>query len=465
MSDTFTSSGYSIDSAKIFPFGESPTGRPDAGFWDISQQIISLSFTQSIDNVSFSGVINVVDGIGLLEKTPLRGEEVLWLDLSSKDTGTKLKLKLQVYKITDVEVSGNATTYSYNLHVVSKVTYDASKRVITSSFKGSSNQIAKEIFETYFAKLGSRQSLDERNKVFPYATVKYQIQSDRDRDFYIQPGEGIQKIIVPRYRPARAMKFLSERAYQPETTSYSFRFFETFAGYFFVTDEFLLKRGEIFNAQEENNIKLFYSPTGSNDPRYPEDMIGRIEQITNPVRIDSAGDMFNGGYRVSVLEVDLVRGTANIINPKKYNYLDDGSKYIDSSGQERIVSNMPHTEDFINDTFTEENAKRFTVFRDYQQPGDIPGPLRTEQHFAEMLMHRTAYNHHLNSMSVLATTRGRLDITPGRVVDLDMQNIDVNQGGWNNQLSGRYMVHTINHVFRDDEISTTMKLSKFDWSR
>ena len=459
---TFTSSGYSIESAKIFPYGTEVTGRRDAGFFNISEQIVGITFTQSISNVSYSGVINVVDSVGLLERAPLRGEEFLELKLRTYDTGTNLTLRLQVYKITDVELSNNATVYSYNLHVVSKTTYDSSKRLITSSFKGSSNQIAKEIFSEYYTSVGGASSLDENNKTLPYASKKYKIQSDSPRELTIQPGEGIQKIIVPRYRPAKALSFLAERSYTSETSSFTFRFFETFAGYFFVTDEYLLKRGETRNDIEEKNIKLFYSPIGSNDPRYPEDMIGRVEQISNPVRIDTAGDLILGGYKNSVYEIDLVRRAATL---KKYDYLKDGSKYIDASGQERKTQNMPHTSDFIEETFTDENSKRFMVFRDYQQPGDIPGPLRTEQHFAEMLMHRNAYNHHLNALSVLASMKGRLDITPGRIVDLDVRNVDVNQSAKNEQMSGRYLVHTVNHNFKGDELNTTMKLSKFDWSK
>jgi hypothetical protein len=80
-------------------------------------------------------------------------------------------------------------------------------------------------------------------------------------------------------------------------------------------------------------------------------------------------------------------------------------------------------------------------------------------------MHRNAYNHHLNALSVLASMKGRLDITPGRIVDLDVRNVDVNQGAKNEQMSGRYLVHTVNHNFKGDELNTTMKLSKFDWSK
>ena len=465
MTETFTGSGYSIESAKLFTYGADVTARPDAGFFNISEQIVGLSFTQSIDTVSFTGVINVVDSIGLLEKAPLRGEEYLELKIKTYDTGTNITLKLQVYKITDIEMSGNAAVLTYNLHVLSKTTYDSSKRLITSSYKGTSHSIAKDIFNTYYAPLGSAEYLDERNKVFPYATAKYRIQSDRDRYLFIQPGEGINKVIIPRYRPAKAMQFLTDRSYTTDTASLAFRFFETFAGYFFVTDEFLYKRGEILNARDDNNIVLFYSPLASNDPKYREEMIGRIEQISNPVRIDSAGDMLNGSYKTNVLEVDFVRGTTNL---KKYDYLKDGTSYIDASGQERRNATLPHKPEFIEDTFTDENAKRFMVFRNYQQPGDIQSlsnSLRTDQHYSEILMHKNAYRQHLNSISILAQMKGRIDITPGRIVELDIRDIDVNQSNQNNQMSGRYIVNTVHHIFKDDDLKTTLKLSKFDWSK
>ena len=67
----------------------------------------------------------------------------------------------------------------------------------------------------------------------------------------------------------------------------------------------------------------------------------------------------------------------------------------------------------------------------------------------------------------MAGLKGRLDIRPGMIVDLDIKNLDgiSSTVGINQSVSGRYLVQTTVHS-RDDEgtLNTMLKLAKFDWS-
>jgi hypothetical protein len=67
----------------------------------------------------------------------------------------------------------------------------------------------------------------------------------------------------------------------------------------------------------------------------------------------------------------------------------------------------------------------------------------------------------------MAGLKGRLDIRPGMIVDLQIKNLDGVSGsiGINQTMSGRYLVQGTVHS-RDDEgtLNTMLKMAKFDWS-
>ena len=84
---------------------------------------------------------------------------------------------------------------------------------------------------------------NENKEVLAFDTKKYELKRNQGRAFYLQPSIGQIKAVIPNYTPQRALSFLSARAYSSNSLSSSYRFFETLTGYYFVTDEFLMKRG------------------------------------------------------------------------------------------------------------------------------------------------------------------------------------------------------------------------------
>jgi len=70
---------------------------------DISSNFItSFELIQSMDKVSYSGVLAVLDTAGVLEGMPLRGEEKLDLTIKSFDLNTEVKIKAFVHKVSDI---------------------------------------------------------------------------------------------------------------------------------------------------------------------------------------------------------------------------------------------------------------------------------------------------------------------------------------------------------------------------
>jgi len=425
---------------------------------NITDLIVALTITQSIENVSWRGSVRILDTVGLASRFPLRGEERILLTV---DPGNGLGVKQiegQVYRIDNVNVSNANDGVSYVLHFVSLTTFLASTRKIIRSFPSdSANNVAIKIFGEFFFPI--RDAQDFLNPL-PFTTRKFII-NDR-QSFFVQPTIGLHDWIIPRYTPFEAMYFLASRGFSTESTSCSYRFFETLEGYFFVTDEFLIQRS--VNAGENSDkrvIPLKYDPVVSKDPRNSLEQIITLETFQNQKRVDSAEDLYSGGYFNKVVEVDLLRRQTREVT---FNY-SVNADFVDMSGQRTDGTSTIHTQEYMNSIFTRENARDFILYRDYTTTGDLPSQINGEQFITEIVGRRVAYNHHLNNTAVSASIKGRFDIMAGDIVNLEIPDFTNNdRKERNRQLSGNYLVHTVVQEMEYDVLNTNMKLVKYDWS-
>jgi len=453
MSDN--SSSYSIQEAKVTAYDGITTS-------DISNIIHSINFSQSLSSVIWSGSIVVRDNVGLLERLPLRGEESLKLKILSYDTNKTIDLNTKIFRVSGIQPTENQNGVQYTLSIVSGETFEANKQRATKAYKNDKiSGIADKVFNEYYATLGVPETTELNDtRTLSYSTKRLPIERT-DRSFFIQPTEGLFTLIMPNYIPPEAMVFLSKRGYNSETRSQTFRFFETFYNYYFVTDEFLIQEGVSKGAAGIK--KLFYAPAASYDTSNPESQLQRIDSLTIEKRgTDTASDLYSGGYTNKVSQVDIINGTYDEFD---FNFLND-AKYIDMTGRQADLSNLPHTEEYIRDTFTSKNAKRFMIFKDFDNPEQKIAPsMRSEVNLQEVIANKISYNHHLNNTSILVGMKGRLDITPGEIVDVDTTEFESTETtNRSSKLSGRYLVQSSKNVLMNDTISTSLRLVKFNWS-
>lgn len=453
MAESFNPAGYEISRALITTMNGTTV--------DMKEFVIGLEISQSI-NSNYSGVMTILENLNYLEGTPLRGEEKLDLEIELFDTGQKIELKLQVYSVSNIMPNKMNTGTTYTVSFISRTSYDGGNRRVKSSHKNKSvRQIVQEIFEDYVSDLDKADYLDEqdRTRVLTFGTARHKILNDKDRSLYIQPTEGLIDVIMPSIMPDDAFRFLAKRAMNTDTPSHTFRWFETIYGYYFVTDEFLIK--EAIEAEEKGNIKeLFYAPNASNLPDAPDLAINRINNFSIGERgTNSAKSMLSGAYRVKTGELDLVNGKFYESNWKV-----EDAKFIDMSGKIVSVDRLPHSQEYINEKFTEENARDFLVLKDTQGPNDRPTSLRSDANNGEITAMRTFYDQHLNSTSIGVSLSGRIDLSPGTILNLNIPVFASTDKVEDNNLSGKYMIKSSSHVFKDGKAGTSLNLIKFGWS-
>jgi len=459
--ENFNPGGYLIQRADLYFHNEDPRAASEARK-SLVGSITEIEFGQTLDSASYSGSIYVRDSRGLLENFPLRGQEKLHLTIRTLDTKTTVNLYLFIHSITNLGIDNTTKGVGYRLNVISYTSWEASKRKIIEAYKRPGNTVVRQLFTKYFNKLGAPEYTDNDGDTMPYGVVRHKLTNTEagTKYFYIQPTVGLLETIIPNMAAHQAINFIVKQSYSGDNSpSQSFRFFETWDGFYYVTDEFLTQQGK------NKPFSLFFSPgTGTNDAtKNPANQLNRIEdlQIVNSGRTSSAA-MGSGAYKSKVIEIDLVRG---VVNEHKFDYLEK-AQYVDMNGEATQTSNLPQTVEFIQDTYTEENSVDMFIFKNYTGTGDLSGTLRGDAHFPEIVQNRIAYNYHLNTIVLNAKLKGRADIKPGAVIDLDLPNLDGAQEVRKNpQLSGRYLVTKTVHTFKEGMLYNNMSLSKFNWSK
>lgn len=426
--------------------------------YDISLMIGDFHLNQSIDSVALSGTIDVLDNINLLQGMPMRGEEQLRLTIYCYDKQTEVTLNCQVIKINRLEPTPDTKGMSYTLHWITKLSYESGKRSMIRSFINMKpSTIVHDIFKTYYgSNLTAITKLPDGRKI-PDNTKVYNIQKDQGRRLYIEESDNNITVTIPDYSPAEAIQFIVKRTYgSTRSKSSSFRFFERFDGWYFVSDEWLFQNGR------DNGAKILnYNPFVELDGANPLEQINGLTQLNYNKRVNTASDILGGAYSNTILEIDILARTAKKYN---YNYKDYYKEYTDVGGKTASLGTDVHSEKFISDTFNKENAKQFMIVRDYRADKNA-GTFKPENNIREIVAKRNMFEYHSQSTGMTAVTAGRLDIQAGQIVKLDIKEMNAgSQAEKNQQLSGRYLVVAVENHINNGECTTGLALYKFGFS-
>jgi len=437
MSDRVIAGHFELVSATLISYSGTIRQALDAGI------MYEFYIEESINADSLRGSAKLHDKIGILEKLPIRGEETL--ELVIKDIlGIERTYLMSVYKVTNVNVTTTNDGYSYTIHFVSKSRFNASFRRITKAYNDTNTNIVKDIYDKYYK------------------------DNDNKKELISEDTFGTGKIIIPNYTPMQAMNFLASKSYSRNSASSSFRFFETYNNYYFISDEQLIRNA---TANPDNIQEFIFSEaldkSGQKDLNVE---LQNIMKMSYTDRINSLSDLLAGAYRSHTIEIDLIQKTVTLPTKgggrswKKNNT----SNYVSVSGKKTNILNQsqePHTQEFIDKFYTEENQRRYLVVKDYVQ-GYQSRQINTNQHLPEIAMNRTAYRHALMNTALDITINGRFDVNAGDIIKVIVPPFIFapgDQEGLNNQLSGNYLVYGLVHSFIFDVHTIGLKIVKYDW--
>jgi len=440
---------------------------------DVTLMVPSVSFTSSIDSETMYGVARFVDSVGLLEETPLRGEEQIIFEIADSSminesggiqagaVSDPFLFTGFIYKIDNVTTTDINDSLIYDVHFVSHQSYVAGTKQLIRSFRDTTvSDIVKSIFEEYYR--GPNHTTNENLK-----------------QVTVEETSGLIRCVIPRLRPEEAMSFLSRRSYSAnQSPSCTFRFYESNKGYYFVSDEELFRLAEL---EEPKRIFQFtYLDAIPNTLDYYEEQMKNLESFENTDRINTLSDIYNGTYRNKVLELDILTRRTNLIDGSgQYDYFAERRRYFDVKRDETLIDR--HTTRFIEGVHSDSETsggedtdiqKRFLVIKNFTSGEDLSADqsLSAETHYADIISHRQAYGNHIESTTVEAIGPGRFDVTAGDIIEMDIKRMQYATGSesdsseQNKHLSGRYLVKTVSHVLEGDVMKNVYRLIKKDWS-
>ena len=447
------------------------------GELDITGLIPSLSISASIDSETMFGSARVVDSVGLLDgkdgRPPLRGEEQIILEIADSKTinenggseagrvETPFRFVGFVYKIDNVQTKDINDAVTYDLHFVSYQSFKAGTYEIIRAFKDLKvSNVVQKLFDEYYLNADIRGSFEESSDV---------------KELFLEETEGLIRCWIPKMRPEEAMIFLSKRSYSEESPSCLFRFFESSRGYHYVTDEQLFRLAE---ENEERVQKYTYLDAIPNTLEYFEQQLNNLEIIENTNRVNSFDDIYNGAYRSKVYELDILSRTLNLLDESdetntQYGYFERRDSYQSAPSRfQRLVDR--HTNQFIETVHRgdEDVQKEWLIIQNYTR-GDASGEnaLQAETYYADIVTNRNAYSKHIQSITLSARGPGRFDVTAGDIVELTVKDFVFADGGEsgsfkeNKYLTGNYIVRSITHEMKHEEMFNAYTLIKRDWSQ
>ena len=210
-----------------------------------------LHFFEDIDRAIIQGMVTIMDAAGVVEGTPILGEEILEVQFSTAGTtppptsapnpqapissgNPVITNRFRIYKVSP-PVNVSDTMREVTLHFMSDLAVKNAQTQVQRSFKGNINtpqtiaDIAREIYRESFAS-GGKTNVDGVST---------------NKEFLVEPTKGLYSVHIPNWTPFKALRFLTKRAQSsnPNSKGANFVFYETLKGYRFVSVETLMQGG------------------------------------------------------------------------------------------------------------------------------------------------------------------------------------------------------------------------------
>lgn len=437
---------------------------------DITLMIAMIDIRESIYNTSMQVDIDVLDTQNVLSDFPIVGEETLILELSDAyaDESVPIKLELNVTAVTNLRILPKNDGVSYRLELVSRPSFKAKIRRILTSFEKPPHEIAIDIFNEAYERITDTSTMSHySNKLIDdmktiagtegqYGSSQYNIFDLQDgRSFTVEGTDSDVRCVIPNYIPEQAMNYLcSISLNRTSSPSCSFRFFETKNGYFYVTDEFLYRQA--ITGENQARVKVMhYSSVPTQDVLQSNIQYNKIKSLNIMKYSNSLDDLYSGAYNTNIISLDVLYGRVENIR-----YTTEDVKRTFNGIENDNVDK--HSDLFMDNVFNQENERVRTFVKNYDMFSDVQ--IRGDQFLPVIATSRSSYEHRTKTTALSATIDGRLDMSAGDIVELNIGELNTNNSrNIDYKLSGKYLVSAVQNTVKSGKLETTMTLIKYGW--
>ena len=276
------------------------------------REFLQPAYRQIMNELRKHGcVLSIVDSINLIQDFPIIGEEYVKIEFKTPSSMVPASYLLRVNKVKDKQVFPNNKAVTYNLECVSSEVFRNASTLVSKQLNDS---VSSGIRDLVTNDLGTQKSLK------------------------VEETKGIDKVLVTRMTPFKAVDFLRRRAISKKYASSAFVFFENRNGYQFTTIEKLIDEGTKYISESD---RIFFYDSASNNMDMSNVTLRNIIAYNQVTFADTLSKVQNGGLNNQVLRFDLISGDVKILNTTinevqdKFKSSDDKSSSMNTSGFSR----------------------------------------------------------------------------------------------------------------------------------
>lgn len=403
---------YSIESVVI----TSSSGKE----FEIKDLVTSVDFYESLNSPYIKCEVTIIDAAGMIETTPIIGQEKIKLSIKDLNTNTKITRDFYVGSIQDYN-KANSSASIYVLKLVTPEYMLNGLTLVSHAYTGPISQSISSIVKQYLN--------SEVKKV--------------------EASNGDYRVVVPNWNPYKAIDWLTKRAISSKT--YPYVFYET------------LKDGLTFESYESIFAKKTFNKYNSRDNTSTKD------------DADNKAALMNTAVQYSIDE--LSNTSKNILRGA----FGQGMHVVDHSNRSYKFATYNYEKDFKNKTrmsafpYVNENFKvNNKKITDYQSIHTIA----YKNALANNSLNINNYNNNveftklesdpfiyqMGLVKINMTIKGRTDISVGKVIEFEVpkNNPTVHNTNKvaNEYLTGRYVVQNIHHKMEEGKYYIIMDVVK-----
>lgn len=370
-------------------------------------QLAEIEWHQSIDAPVMFGTIVVVDAQDILSNFSISGNEKLRIKIDQPSLGYPLDREFKITKISNRTNNNNAGA-KYIIHFVSPELIDSNIKAISKAYKATRySDIANDILNN-FLKPKKINRVDQTSGAFD--------------------------VIVPGYRPIEALHWIASRSFNGPDSS-NFLFFESREGFEYVSLKTLyaqkVLKNMVYDIKSVNE-----QPNSSSDIKKNRNSIEKLEILHD---FDVVSTANRGGYASRLT-------TVNILN-REYKSFD----YSVSNIQNTLLNKNAPTNDKSITTSYSANFKTHILV----------GDTKTEKENAvdKWLMPRQMHNALLDNFAMRLESALDITVKAGDIIKIDMPKFvaaDEKGKRLDEFRSGKYLVRSVSHVFKQQGVGTTI---------
>lgn len=397
-STTFGSKDYEIKSLVLI--------NSNGGIIDIRKIFVEMQIFQDIYSSVMNGNILITDGGDLFSNFCFVGDEHLKIVIDKPGMNRPIEKTFRVYKASDRKIA-NDSGQMYILHFCSEELIFSEQNLISKAYK--SAKIIDIIYDIMINECGF----------------------DPSRIYKLEDTLGEYNIVIPNYRPFEAIQWATNRAYNEN--KYCYFFFENTGGYNLISLQSLFKRPVYKKMRYElKNV--------DRDPAKNKDSIDYFEILND---FDMIRSVSNGSFASRMLGVDIYN--------QKYTTYEYDLKQAEAN---KALLNK-YTPIESTSVFNSKNS----FFRTYIDVKDTA--TEKDNGIEKWMIPRAMHMAMMNHFRIKVVVPGDVNLKAGDVVEYEFPMfMSAQKSGkeLDKYRSGKYLVASINHKFRENSFESIVEL-------